>query len=297
MRITVFTPTYNRGYIIERLYRSLVNQSYKSFEWLIVDDGSIDDTEKLVQSFIMEERIRILYYKVKNGGKQRAINYALDKANGDLFLTIDSDDYLVSDALSKIDQWEKSLENKHLYCGVGGNLGTETNLDINPRFSSEYIDSTLLSRHTYMENGESVLQGERAYAFYTEVHRRYLYPVYEEETFIKEEVTWNRMANDGYLMRFYNDTICIYEYQSDGLSFQGSQLFIDNPKGHFLWAYEKNRFLGVGIQTRVLTVISFCIDYCPYYSDKKIAEITYLPVTLIKMIRLILKSRKLWRRV
>ena len=67
--ITVFTPTYNRGYIIQQLYDSLILQSYKNFEWLVIDDGSTDDTEELFKSFIAERKIKIHYSKVKNGGK------------------------------------------------------------------------------------------------------------------------------------------------------------------------------------------------------------------------------------
>ena len=72
--ITVFTPTYNRGYIIKQLYDSLILQSYKDFEWLVIDDGSTDDTEELFKSFIAEQKLNIHYLKIENGGKHRAIN-------------------------------------------------------------------------------------------------------------------------------------------------------------------------------------------------------------------------------
>ncbi len=74
-RITVFTPTYNRAYILPQLYHSLQRQSFLNFEWLIVDDGSTDDTEKTVQQWIEEENpFAIVYCKQQNGGKHRAIN-------------------------------------------------------------------------------------------------------------------------------------------------------------------------------------------------------------------------------
>ncbi|MCS3355595.1 glycosyltransferase family 2 protein [Bacteroides thetaiotaomicron] len=86
--ITVFTPTYNRGYIIQQLYDSLILQSYKNFEWLVIDDGSTDDTEELFKSFIAERKIKIHYSKVKNGGKHRAINKGLELARGNFFLLL-----------------------------------------------------------------------------------------------------------------------------------------------------------------------------------------------------------------
>ena len=111
MKITVFTPTYNRGYIIENLYKSLQKQTFTDFEWLVVDDGSIDNTEELFDRWKKEDNnFNIRYYKKENGGKCRAINYALDKAKGELFFTVDSDDYLTNDALEKINKWENELD-------------------------------------------------------------------------------------------------------------------------------------------------------------------------------------------
>ena len=106
MKITVFTPTYNRAYIIENLYRSLQRQTVKDFEWLVIDDGSTDNTQELFDKWISEENaFPIRYYKQRNGGKCRAINRALDLAQGELFFTVDSDDYLTKDALEKVMRW------------------------------------------------------------------------------------------------------------------------------------------------------------------------------------------------
>jgi glycosyltransferase involved in cell wall biosynthesis len=98
-KITVFTPTYNRAYILDRVYKSLINQTNKSFVWLIVDDGSTDNTESLVKKWIKEDKIEIKYYKQKNGGKQRAHNKAVKLTDTDLFICLDSDDYFTKDAI------------------------------------------------------------------------------------------------------------------------------------------------------------------------------------------------------
>ena len=90
MRITVFTPAYNRGYIIEKLYRSLQNQTFRNFEWLIIDDGSSDNTSEKIQSFIQDNNdFPIIFEKVENGGKHRAINLGVQKARGELFFIVD----------------------------------------------------------------------------------------------------------------------------------------------------------------------------------------------------------------
>ena len=91
MMITVFTPTYNRGYIISNLYDSLKRQTVKTFEWIVIDDGSTDHTEKLFQNFLKEKNdFSITYKKVPNGGKHRAINKGVSLAKGDLFFIVDS---------------------------------------------------------------------------------------------------------------------------------------------------------------------------------------------------------------
>lgn len=95
MKITVFTPTYNRGYCLERLFKSLLNQTFTDFEWLIIDDGSIDNTEELVKDF--QESCKdfpIIYKKTENGGKHRAINRGMSLVNGEMILFMDSDDWL-----------------------------------------------------------------------------------------------------------------------------------------------------------------------------------------------------------
>ena len=121
MRITVFTPTYNRGYIIENLYQSLRRQSFRDFEWLVVDDGSGDSTAALFAHFQQEENFfPIRYIKTENGGKHRAINKGVSMAAGDLFFIVDSDDCLPEDALQVIAEVESTIpkESKHSFCGV-----------------------------------------------------------------------------------------------------------------------------------------------------------------------------------
>lgn len=262
MKITLFTPTYNRAYILETLYISIQRQSFRDFEWLIIDDGSTDNTEELVKSWIDEPNdFPIRYVKVANGGKCRAINRALDLARGELFFTIDSDDYLTDNALEKIAEWEGKLPQEGKYCGVSGNLGASETNTPNTIFSTEFHDGDLLDRYRKVD-------GERAFAFYTQVHRHYKYPVFLNERFMTEAVAYNRMAHDGYLMRFYNDIVCVYEYQDDGLTKAGNRLFLQNPQGYGLWLREKEKFMSAGLKSR------FRLWYT-YYCEMSFCEEQY----------------------
>ena len=123
-KITVFTPTYNRAYIIENLYRSIQRQTYRGFEWLVVDDGSSDGTEALFAKWMEEDNdFAIRYIKQENGGKCRAINRGVQEARGEFFFTVDSDDYLTDDALEKVAKWAEELPKDEKYCGFSANLG------------------------------------------------------------------------------------------------------------------------------------------------------------------------------
>lgn len=278
MKITVFTPTYNRGYIIENLYKSLQRQTFKDFEWLVVDDGSTDNTKELFDKWKKEDnKFNIRYYKKENGGKHRAINYALDKARGELFFTVDSDDYLTNDALEKINKWESELDKNKKFAGIVANIGHSENETINNLFKEEHLDLDLLQRYTYNENGKKVLDGERAYIFYTDIHRLYKYPEFDGENFMTEAVVWNRMANDGYIMRYFNDIIWIFEYLEDGLTKAGNKLFLNNPQGYILWMKEKAIFQNKTKKDLFILYYSFYCELIDLYPIEDIAKWIDIP--------------------
>lgn len=226
MRITVFTPTYNRAYIIEKLYRSLQKQTYIDFEWLVIDDGSNDNTEELFKSWVLEKNVfSIRYYKFENGGKHRAINKATDLAKGELFFIVDSDDYLTKETLECITTWEEGLENKKEFCGVSGNKGRRGGEFLGTTFEGEYMDATYLERTKYN------ITGDKAEVFYTKILREYKFHEFKEEKFITEATVWNRMAADGYKIRWFNKTIYMCDYLDDGLTKNMRKIFSKNPKG------------------------------------------------------------------
>lgn len=275
--ITIFTPTYNRAYIIKNLYNSLKRQTNKNFEWLVVDDGSTDSTEELFNKWMSEENdFPIRYYKKENGGKCRAINTALDLAKGKLFFTVDSDDYLTDDAVEKILKWEADLPENESFCGVACNLGTSNKDTPNTIFDDNYYDGNLLERYNKID-------GERALAFYTDIHRKYKYPEFEGENFMTEAVVWNRIANDGYKMRFYNDIIWVYEYKEDGLTMAGNSLFTNNPHGYGLWLKEKSVFMKESFFKRFKLYYTFTCELYGKYDVKTIAECIGTSVAVINI--------------
>lgn len=254
MKLTVFTPTYNRAYIIGNLYRSLRRQTCCGFEWLVVDDGSSDGTKELLEAWMKEENpFPIRYFRQENGGKHRAVNRGLELAAGELFFTVDSDDYLTDDAVEKVLRWAAELPEGEKYCGFAGNLGTAPGVTANRIFAGDYTEGSALDRY-------GAADGERAMVFYTSVHRKFPYPEFPGEKFMTEAVAWNRMAHAGYRMRFYNDIIGIYAYREDGLTKAGSRLFLENPGGYGLWLREKSEFLGENWKRKLKMYYTFGCD-------------------------------------
>lgn len=273
--VTVFTPTYNRAYILGDLYHSLQRQTCMDFEWLIVDDGSADDTKALVASWQGEENpFPIRYVYQENGGKCRAINRGLKEADGRLFFTVDSDDYLTDDAIEKVIRWDGELPAEGHFCGYVGNRGITPTQTPNRLFPGGYLDGTALDRYDQVD-------GERAFVFYTEIHRKYLYPEFPGEKFLTEAVTWDLMAHDGYKMRFYNDIIWIWEYKDDGLTRAGYRVFLENPQGTGLFFRQKAEFLHYSLWNKLTLWYGYATDAMDRCTDEQIASYIGMPKALV----------------
>lgn len=281
-KITVFTPTYNRAYIIETLYRSLQRQTYQNFEWLVVDDGSADHTRELFEGWQQEKNpFPIRYYKQENGGKCRAMNRGLELARGELFFTVDSDDYLTDDALEKIAAWDAELPNRAQYCGFVGNRGTTPTETPNTLFAGGYLDGSALDRYTMGKGEQGIVDGERAYVFYTDIHRKYMYPEFPGEKFLTEAVTWDLMAYDGYKLRFYNDIIWVWEYKPDGLTKAGYKVFQENPQGTGLFFRQKAKFLQYSMKDKLLMWFGFATENRYRCTKEQIAQYIDMPRWLV----------------
>lgn len=239
MRITVFTPTYNRAYIIEKLYKSLCSQTFNNFEWVVVDDGSTDNTQELFASFLAQDNsFDINYIKTENGGKHRAINKGVSVARGELFYIVDSDDHLPEDALEIIDAIEKTIPEgeKEKFCGVCGQRGYIDGDAIGSTFEGDFLDATVLERPKYK------IFGDKAEVFYTSIMREYPFPEFDGEKFVTECVVWDKIAFDGYKMRFYNKITMRGQYLPDGLTASGNEIFIKNPKAWGLYIHQSALF-------------------------------------------------------
>lgn len=209
--ITIFTPTYNRAHLLPKLYESLKSQNCTNFEWLIVDDGSIDETAALVREWSDEKKIKIRYFYKKNGGKHSSINFGVNKANSNIFFLLDSDDVLSHNSLELINEnWHK-VESEQ-FCGITGLSQYKDGAIIGDRFLHNNWEVSFAD--IYLKYG---LKGDKAVCFKTEILKQYPFPEKENIRFVFEAVVWNEMAKKHNVLAI-NEIFQIVEYQHSGVS-------------------------------------------------------------------------------
>ncbi len=297
MRISVFTSTYNRAYIIERLFISLKSQTYKDFEWIIVNDGSTDNTDALIKRWIQSAPFEIKLINTANGGKHRAINKGIEVAEGDLFYIVDSDDILPIDALETIDKIERTIPNnkRTIFAGICGLKGLiSTNLSVGSTFSNqEFLDITMLQRD------KNNIVGDKAEVFYTNILKKYRFPEFENENFLTECVVWDKIAHNGFKMRFFNKIIYLCEYLSDGLTANSNELFKNNPKGYGLYIRQSIKYKKIKGYTKWSIISSYVKNNSKNFSRGEISKMLatsrlhiFVDVSLFKVLYFMKKAFK-----
>lgn len=231
--ITVFTPTYNRGEKIQNLYNSLLKQTYKDFEWVVVDDGSTDNTKEIIENFIKENKIKINYFLQKNKGKSLAHNKGVELARGEYFVGIDSDCILTDDALEIINQYYQKIKDNNEICGISFlNLKMGTN-EIS---GTKFPENDMIETYYNIYNKHHVV-GDKEMTFKTNVIKQYSFPDIQGEKFVPESLLFNRICKK-YKFLCVNKPVQIVEYLEDGYSNNYFELAKKNPKANMLYYKE-----------------------------------------------------------
>lgn len=250
MKISVLTPTYNRANLLENLYNSLIqNANYGvEIEWLIMDDGSTDNTKKIIEGFQKEKKISIQYYQQENQGKMVAINHLVSHATGDLIVECDSDDYFTKDAFEIIKKaWEENEERTDIYalCFLkydtkGNNMGNE--------FSK--VETTMFD--LYFKEGEN---GEKALVYFAKIRKQYQYKIEKKERF-STEARMHHQMDEKYKIIGINQPIMICEYQEEGYTKNITKQFKENPYGYYEYFKEilQKDFKGVKFSKRLYVI-------------------------------------------
>lgn len=238
-RITVFTPTYNRANTLSRVYESLKSQTFRDFEWLIVDDGSTDNTKEVVDSFIADADFLIRYFYQENSGKHTAINKAVKETDSEFFIIADSDDSFKPEALEVfINEWELIPDDqKPLFKGlICKCYDAETGEDIGT-FPGNRIDADELYAGFVLK-----FRFEKWSFFRTDVLREFPFPEPDEHLkFFPETVVWQRMSKK-YKTRYINYSLrAYYRDQDNALTSNANQRYRENK---YLWQHHINDTIG-----------------------------------------------------
>lgn len=265
--VTILTPTYNRVNTLPKLFDSLNKQTYQHFQWLVIDDGSIDETETYFKS-LPDVEFEIEYYKKQNGGKHTALNAAHPYIKGEVVVIVDSDDYLLPEAVETISREWPEYATCNNICGMsyfkgfadGTHLSVENAEDV-------YIDDDI----SYRVNN-SKIKGDRCEVVRTDLFKKYPFPVFEGEKFISEDMLWNTLAMN-YKTVYRNKLLYICEYLEGGLSKSGRKLRLQC--GNSMMTVTKTYLINrVVLRRRIkATWLFICYAMC---ANKKIREIVKL---------------------
>lgn len=222
--ITVFTPTYNRKKDLERLYESLISQDSMEFVWVIVDDGSEDDTDKFIESIIRTSPFEIVYHYQKNAGKHTAINWLLDNCQSQFAICVDSDDYLTASGVSILNGYAAQFKSDMYWAIVGPKCSLEKgigNWDIKMPESISF--SEIYTRYKY--------KGETFMLWNLALFEGIRFPVFKGENFIPESAIYDILDMKS-KVRICNEKIYVFSYKSDGLTNNSKLSFINNRNGY-----------------------------------------------------------------
>ena len=251
MLITVFSPTYNRAHLMPRLYDSLCKQTYLAFEWVIVDDGSKDNTEEVTERFIKEKKIRIRYFKQGNGGKHRAINRGVKEAKGELFLILDSDDTLLPNSLEMINKYYQQIKDDDSYAGVCGYMAHHDGTIIGNGNNDAILNTTSIDlRYKYN------VKGDMCEVFKTSVMRLFPFPEIEKERFCPEILIWNRIATK-YKIRVFHEVIYFRDYLEGGLTDKIIKIRMNSPIASMMTYAEMTKYKNVPFLEKCKSAINY----------------------------------------
>ena len=250
MKLSILTATYNRADYLEKLYKSFLDNietSNLKTEWIIINDGSTDNTEEVIEKIVLENRIEIKYLFQENSGKMSAINRGMEEVTGELVVDCDSDDFFANNAFKIIEQNAlKLLENEKIYAlcflkqDLLGNVSGK-------KFPTNYMESSMFDLYFKQD-----IQGEKILVFNTKIRKKFKHELEVNEKFITEARMYHKM-DENHKILCVNEVIEIGDYKEDGYTKNIIKTFKTNPNGYYKYFKEilKKDMKGVLIKKKL----------------------------------------------
>jgi glycosyltransferase involved in cell wall biosynthesis len=267
--LTVITTTYNRAYCLHQLYESLLRQTSKDFLWMIVDDGSIDDTKDLVKSWIDENKIEIQYIYKPNGGMHTARNKAYEEVKTELNVIIDSDDWMTDDAVEKIVSFWDINRNEKYYGVVTNNVTPKGQLVGTPL--PKNVKACTLTALT----SKYKVAGDKKLVLRSDLAKLYPYPEFEGEKFYPASYKF-RLLDLNYELLILDEYTCVVDYNEDSMTFSKFAQYRTCAKG---FAHYRNEMIRISKSASF--IIKNMIHYIAeskYANNKKIIRNSSRPI-------------------
>ncbi|EOH94902.1 glycosyltransferase family A protein [Enterococcus pallens] len=266
--LTIFTATYNRDHLLSRVYQSIIDQEFTNIEWLIIDDGSSDNTAQLVKQWKAQKKIPINYYYQKNGGKSRAYNLGIEKAKGKFFLTLDSDDYLLDNSKEKIYRQISLIRDKKNVIGAFSTRDFGYDRSVRDRVPNMKLLNIMDLKFQYGLNVENTALQK------TDILKQYRFPTFEGEKFSSPEMHMHEVAQK-YTFIYTNEVIVGGTYQADGETSSVFKSWIDNPRGTYCLLNSRYSYLTKVKYIQKYKELLKCLMNLGAYNIKLNKVITY----------------------
>lgn len=274
--LTVFTPAYNRAYSINKCYESLRRQTNKKFKWLVVDDGSTDNTKELILKWKEEATFEINYIYKKNGGMHTAHNIAYENIDTELNVCIDSDDYMSDNAVEKIIELWKERKSNNI-AGLAG-LDIKENGDlIGTKFPPGLEESTLFD--LYNKHG---IKGDKKLVYRTDLTKDYKYPEFENEKYVGLDYKCHKI-HEKYNLALVNEVFCIVEYLDDGSSKNMLNQYIKNPKGWCFYRLENLKIPNTSLKYKFKECVHYVSSSIISKNKRMIKDTPYKIMTILSL--------------
>ena len=260
MKVSILTATYNRSDYLEKLYKSIlknIETSNIEAEWIIINDGSTDNTEEIIENFVLENKIEIKHLFQENLGKMSSINRGMEEVTGEVIVDCDSDDFFTDKAFKIIEQnASKLLENEDIYAlcflkeDLLGNISGK-------EFPINYMESTMFDLYFKQD-----IQGEKILVFNANIRKKYKHVLEKNERFITEARMYHKM-DEKHKIICINEVVETGEYQEDGYTKNISKIFDSNPNGYYMYFKEimKKEWEGVLFKKKIYILKHYFLSF------------------------------------